>query len=234
MLTMLGFVILIGTVVNNAILIVHQALNYMRDEGYEDKAAIVESVRTRVRPIFMTTTTTVLGMLPLVLPMPYWGEDGFQWVAGAGSELYRGLGSVVLGGLIVSTVFTLVLIPIAFSLAVDLKNAVSRLFGFRPAELAAPGGGRAAVDLSEASLAPPPVLVAAAPRPLEAPARSGRSVVAAAVARPAGSDGNGDVYELDEDERVAELDDSEHLPDTAGGDASESGRPEPAHSGERR
>ncbi|HUG92084.1 MAG TPA: efflux RND transporter permease subunit, partial [Planctomycetaceae bacterium] len=86
MLTMLGFVILVGTVVNNAILIVHQALNYMRHEGLEDKAAIVESVRTRVRPIFMSTTTTVLGMLPLVLPMPYWGEGGFAWVAGAGSE----------------------------------------------------------------------------------------------------------------------------------------------------
>ena len=66
-LTMLGFVILIGTVVNNAILIVHQALNLMRDEGYRPEDAILESVRTRVRPIMMTTATTVLGLCPLVL-----------------------------------------------------------------------------------------------------------------------------------------------------------------------
>ena len=66
-LTMLGFVILIGTVVNNAILIVHQALNLIRDEGYSSDDAILESVRTRVRPILMTTATTVLGLCPLVL-----------------------------------------------------------------------------------------------------------------------------------------------------------------------
>ena len=117
MLTMLGFVILIGTVVNNAILIVHQALNHMRNEGMDDRAAIVESVRTRVRPIFMSTLTTVLGMLPLVIR------------PGAGSELYRGLGSVVLGGLIVSTAFTLILVPIGFSLALDVKRALARFFG---------------------------------------------------------------------------------------------------------
>eukprot|EP00913_Durusdinium_trenchii_P008874 g8340.t1 len=127
MLTMLGFVILIGTVVNNAILIVHQALNYMREDGMDDRAAIVESVRTRIRPIFMSTTTTVLGMLPLVLPMPSWGGGEFRWAAGAGSELYRGLGSVVLGGLIVSTVFTLVLVPIGFSLALDVKQFLLRV-----------------------------------------------------------------------------------------------------------
>jgi hydrophobic/amphiphilic exporter-1 (mainly G- bacteria), HAE1 family len=107
-LTMLGFVILIGTVVNNAILIVHQSLNHIRDEGYSSKDAILESVRTRIRPIFMTTATTVFGLLPLVL------------FPGAGSELYRGLGSVVLGGLLVSTIFTLVLVPTLFSLFMDL------------------------------------------------------------------------------------------------------------------
>ncbi len=129
MLTMLGFVILIGTVVNNAILIVHQALNYMREEGLDEKHAVTESVRTRIRPIFMTTLTTVLGMLPLVLPVPTFGPGGILWVSGAGSELYRGLGSVVLGGLIVSTIFTLLLIPIGFSLAVDLKAMLAKLLG---------------------------------------------------------------------------------------------------------
>jgi HAE1 family hydrophobic/amphiphilic exporter-1 len=66
-LTMLGFVILIGIVVNNAILIVHQSLNLMRDGGKSAEVAIPEAVRTRVRPIFMSTATSICGMLPLVL-----------------------------------------------------------------------------------------------------------------------------------------------------------------------
>jgi HAE1 family hydrophobic/amphiphilic exporter-1 len=108
-LTMLGFVILIGVVVNNAILIVHQALNFMRDDGLEPREAIRESVRSRVRPIMMSTVTSVCGMLPLVL------------FPGAGSELYRGLGSVVVGGLSVSTVFTLFVVPTLFSLVLDAR-----------------------------------------------------------------------------------------------------------------
>lgn len=113
-LTMLGFVILIGTVVNNPILIVHQALNYMREDGLSLQEAVLESVRSRIRPIFMTTMTTVLGLMPLVL------------FPGSGSELYRGLGSVVLGGLLVSTFLTLVLVPSLFSLTVETYD---RLFG---------------------------------------------------------------------------------------------------------
>jgi len=108
-LTILGFVILIGTVINNAILIVHQSLNNIREEKMEPRQALIESVRTRIRPIFMSVATTVFGMLPLVI------------FPGAGSELYRGLGSVVLGGLIVSTIFTLLLIPAVFSLVMDIK-----------------------------------------------------------------------------------------------------------------
>ena len=117
-LTMLGFVILIGTVVNNAILIVHQSLNHMRDERMDPDAAILASVRTRIRPIFMTTATTVLGLCPLVL------------FPGQGSELYRGLGAVVLGGLLVSTIFTLVLVPTLFSLMMEAKAGLVRLLGF--------------------------------------------------------------------------------------------------------
>jgi HAE1 family hydrophobic/amphiphilic exporter-1 len=99
-LTMLGFIMLIGVVVNNAILIVHQALNNIRDAGMEQMEAIKESVRTRIRPIFMSATTSISGMLPLVL------------APGPGSELYRGLGSVIIGGLALSTVFTVFLIPV--------------------------------------------------------------------------------------------------------------------------
>ena len=103
-LTMLGFVILIGTVVNNPILIVDRALQLVRYEGAEPIDAILEAVRSRIRPIFMTTFTTVLGLLPLVI------------FPGAGSELYRGLGSVLLGGLLVSTFVTLVLVPLLLGL----------------------------------------------------------------------------------------------------------------------
>ncbi len=98
-LTMLGFVILIGVVVNNAILIVHQALNNIRINGMDYNEAVLESVRSRLRPIYMSATTSIFGMLPLVV-----------W-PGPGSELYRGLGSVILGGLALSTVFTVFVIP---------------------------------------------------------------------------------------------------------------------------
>ncbi|MGQ4807861.1 Multidrug resistance protein MdtC [Candidatus Entotheonellaceae bacterium PAL068K] len=120
-LTMLGFVILIGVVVNNAILIVHQALNFMRQDGLEPRQAIRESVHSRVRPIFMSAVTSVCGMLPLVL------------FPGAGSELYRGLGSVVVGGLSVSTIFTLFVVPTLFSLVLDARSLVG---GRRKARLA--------------------------------------------------------------------------------------------------
>ena len=109
-LTMLGFVILIGTVVNNPILIIHQTLNHIREEDMTPNEAILASVRTRIRPIFMTTSTTVLGLSPLV------------FFPGAGSELYRGLGAVVLGGLLVSTVFTLIMVPTLFSLMMQAKE----------------------------------------------------------------------------------------------------------------
>ncbi len=122
-LTMLGFVILIGTVVNNAILIVHQSLNHMRLEGLTPREAIPLSIRTRVRPIFITTLTTVLGLLPLVA------------FPGAGSELYRGLGSVVLGGLLVSTVFTLFLVPTVFILMLDAKYWIVGVMGLSTPEL---------------------------------------------------------------------------------------------------
>ncbi|QQE11052.1 efflux RND transporter permease subunit [Planctomycetota bacterium] len=130
-LTMLGFVILIGIVVNNAILIVHQSLNFMKGigESEDDKVeqldphnAIRESVRTRMRPIFMTTATSVFGMLPLVI------------AGGAGSELYKGLGSVVVGGLVVATVFTLIVVPVLFSIVIDLKAAFYNFIGWQMAE----------------------------------------------------------------------------------------------------
>jgi HAE1 family hydrophobic/amphiphilic exporter-1 len=107
-LAMLGLVILAGVVVNNAILIVHQALNYRR-EGFNPDQALLKSCESRLRPIMMSSTTSVLGMLPLAIG------------GGTGAELYRGLGATVVGGLAVSTLFTLFLVPTLMSFVQDIQ-----------------------------------------------------------------------------------------------------------------
>jgi HAE1 family hydrophobic/amphiphilic exporter-1 len=128
-LTMLGFVILVGTVINNSILIVYHALQLMRD-GTDSRTAVKESVRVRVRPILMSTGTSVLGMMPLII-MP-----------GAGSELYRGLGAVVVGGLAISTVITLILTPLVFSYAIEFMAKLHNLFNLKGTPLGEPIEGK--------------------------------------------------------------------------------------------
>lgn len=121
-LTMLGFIMLVGTVVNNPILIVEQSLIHLKEDGLPIGEAVVESVKTRVRPIFMTTLGGLVGLLPLVL------------APGAGSELYRGIGAVLLGGLLISTLVTLVFVPALLSLMLDMQSAIGRWFRRREAE----------------------------------------------------------------------------------------------------
>jgi HAE1 family hydrophobic/amphiphilic exporter-1 len=106
-LTQLGIIILAGIVVNNAILIVHQMLNNIRS-GMDEREALLKSCETRLRPIMMTVISSVSGMLPLAF-----GE-------GAGTELYRGMGTALIGGLMFSTIFTLFLVPVLISLMTDL------------------------------------------------------------------------------------------------------------------
>jgi multidrug efflux pump subunit AcrB len=98
LLTMIGFIILLGLVVNNAILLVHQTRVAER-EGQSRRDAVSQAIHRRLRPILMSTLTSIGGMLPLLL-MP-----------GAGTELYRGMAAVIVGGMSVSTVFTLILLP---------------------------------------------------------------------------------------------------------------------------
>ncbi len=98
LLTMVGFIILLGLVVNNAILLVHQTRAAER-EGLSRRDAVEDAVSRRLRPILMTTLTSIFGMLPLLV------------VPGAGTELYRGLAAVIIGGMSVSTAFTLILLP---------------------------------------------------------------------------------------------------------------------------
>ncbi len=114
-LTFLGFVILVGIVVNNAILLVNQALLHLREQGMGPTEAIREAVRVRVRPVFMTTLTTFVGQLPLAL------------MAGAGTELYRGLASVMLGGLLIATIGTLILVPCVLAVVFSIPGMPARL-----------------------------------------------------------------------------------------------------------
>lgn len=113
-LTMLGFVILVGVVVNNAILIVHQSLNNVRYHGMPYRDAVLESTRTRLRPIYMSALTSIFAMIPLVV------------APGPGSELYRGLGSVIIGGLALSTIFTIFVIPSLLMFVIRMER-VGRL-----------------------------------------------------------------------------------------------------------
>jgi multidrug efflux pump subunit AcrB len=98
LLTMIGFIILLGLVVNNAILLVHQTRAAER-QGMSRREAVEQAVGLRLRPILMSTLTSIFGMLPLLL------------IPGAGTELYRGLAAVIVGGMSVSTAFTLILLP---------------------------------------------------------------------------------------------------------------------------
>ncbi len=99
MITMLGFLILLGTSVNNPILIVDRTMRNHRKLGLDPLAAVREAVAARLRPVLMTTCTTLIGLAPLV------------FLPGAGTELYRGLGVIVLAGLAFSAVVTLTFLP---------------------------------------------------------------------------------------------------------------------------
>jgi len=98
LLTMIGFLILLGLVVNNAILLVMQARKGLRN-GLDRTSAVAEAVRIRARPIYMSTLTSIFGMLPLMV------------IPGVGSQIYRGLATVIIGGMFVSAIFTLILMP---------------------------------------------------------------------------------------------------------------------------
>ncbi len=107
LITMLGFLVLIGTVVNNPILIVERTLRNLRTSPQHIEDAVVEAVRSRIRPITMSMVTTVFGLAPLV------------FFPGSGTELYRGLGAIVLFGLLFSTIITLTFVPSVLSLVLQ-------------------------------------------------------------------------------------------------------------------
>jgi HAE1 family hydrophobic/amphiphilic exporter-1 len=107
---LIGFVVLAGIVVNNSIVLLDYT-NQLRRQGKTKFEAVQEACRVRIRPILMTTSTTVLGLLPMALN---WGE---------GAELRVPLAVTIIGGLVVSTLLTLVLIPAVYTLVVREKKA---------------------------------------------------------------------------------------------------------------
>lgn len=122
LLGMIGFIILLGLVVNNAILLVSQT-RASEAEGKSRPEAVREALTLRIRPIFMSTSTSLMGMLPLVLS------------PGAGSLIYRGLATVIVGGMAVSTLFTLLLLPALLQLgAQTLPSLATRDALPQPAE----------------------------------------------------------------------------------------------------
>lgn len=103
MIGALGAIMLVGIVVKNGIVLV-DFTNLMRDRGYELNEAIALSGASRLRPVLMTACTTILGMLPMALSV------------GAGSEMWRPMGVVIIGGLTVSTVVTLIVVPVLYGI----------------------------------------------------------------------------------------------------------------------
>jgi multidrug efflux pump subunit AcrB len=98
LLTMIGFITLLGLVVNNAILLVDQTRAAERN-GLDRRSSVEQAIRRRLRPILMSTLTSLFGMLPLLL------------IPGPGTEVYQGLAAVIVGGMSVSAIFTLIFLP---------------------------------------------------------------------------------------------------------------------------
>ncbi len=122
MIAALGAILLVGIVTKNGIVLVDY-INLMRDRGLELNEAIALSGRSRLRPVLMTTATTILGMLPMALSV------------GEGSEMWAPMGITVIGGLTVSTVITLVIVPVLYALMArhgerDKQNKLRKAYTF--------------------------------------------------------------------------------------------------------
>ncbi len=118
--TSLGYIMMIGLVVKNAILLITYAVQLMEEHGMDRDHALVLASERRMRPIFMTAIAMVFGMLPLALK------------EGAGAEIYNGLAMAVIGGLSVATLFTLIFIPVVYTILDDLKE---RFWTTKPIDL---------------------------------------------------------------------------------------------------
>ena len=116
---MIGFLMLIGIVVTNAIVLL-DLVEQLRHKGMSTHDALIAGGRTRVRPILMTAVATVLALMPVALGLS------------EGSVIAAELGTVVIGGLVSSTLLTLIVIPVIYSLVDGGKQAAARRFGGAP------------------------------------------------------------------------------------------------------
>lgn len=114
--SMIGFLMLIGIVVTNAIVLIDRA-QQLREDGYTVRHALIEAGKVRLRPIIMTAGATIMALVPLALG-----------ISGEGGLIGKGLGVVVIGGLITSTILTLVVVPIVYELIESMKNRIGRMF----------------------------------------------------------------------------------------------------------
>lgn len=116
MITLLGFLVLLSAVINNPILIVTETYRRIEEGAGSTMEAVNEAVRSRLRPILMSSISTIFGLAPLV------------FIPGAGTELYRGLGAIVLSGIAISTVVALTFLPSLLVTAIDLRDKVGQLW----------------------------------------------------------------------------------------------------------
>ncbi|MBI4544936.1 MAG: efflux RND transporter permease subunit [Gemmatimonadetes bacterium] len=140
-MSLIGMVILVGIAVNNAIVKV-DFINQMRRQGLSTREAILEAGRARLRPILMTTVTTVLGLAPLALGL------------GRGADLRAPLAVAVIGGLITATALTLIVVPVAYDLVEEARLRVSALLRGRSPAAAAPPGRLLPEDPQARALVP--------------------------------------------------------------------------------
>jgi hydrophobic/amphiphilic exporter-1 (mainly G- bacteria), HAE1 family len=120
LMAQIGLLILIGIVVNNGIVLIYK-VHQLREQGVERRQALLEAARHRLRPILMTTATTVLGLLPLAVGGNHVGD-----------VLYYPLARTVMGGLLASTALTLVLVPCLYTLLEDGTRLLARVWRFGP------------------------------------------------------------------------------------------------------
>jgi HAE1 family hydrophobic/amphiphilic exporter-1 len=120
LMSQIGLLILIGIVVNNGIVLIYK-VHQLRERGVDRREALLTAGRDRLRPILMTTATTVLGLLPLAIGGSY-----------VGNVLYFPLARTVMGGLLAATVLTLVLVPCLYTILEDSTRMVGRLWRHGP------------------------------------------------------------------------------------------------------
>jgi HAE1 family hydrophobic/amphiphilic exporter-1 len=117
-MSLIGLIMLMGLVTKNAILLVDYA-KVLRGRGMERREAVITAGRTRLRPIVMTTLAMIFGMLPLALAI------------GAGAEMRAPMARAVVGGLLTSTLLTLLVVPVMYTLMEDLGGWMAGKLGFR-------------------------------------------------------------------------------------------------------